>query len=254
MPEGGQIPVLIINLERDAARREDILAQFAEMPAFDERILTGVAGNTLPNLVCRMLTESEHWLTQKGAIGCFLSHVRAWEQISEMTTPYALVVEDDADIAHLDEIRALELPRDAEFIFINDRMARGWDEQVFRITSMYDSLLRKDIDRVRPGPIDRNGFGTDGYLVTPQGARKLVEACRTDLYFGHVDGRLLRYVTAPADLERLPDESWVKGIISHHHNKQRLPQLGLLKGYCVSRGLVKHRVALPSSREIADAL
>ncbi len=247
-----KIPALIVNLERDAERRAEILGQFDDKPMFDARIVKGVAGDTLPDCVRMLLTDSQMWLPNKGALGCFLSHVRAWEIVAQLPVPFAMVLEDDSDISGLEEVWSLSIPADAEFIFLNDRMSGGWKDDEVKVTEMLHSLVRKDLDRIRPGHFDRDGFGTDGYLLTPGGARKLVEACRTDLYFGHVDGRLLRYVTAQADLDNLPDESWVKSIIMHHHHKQHMPRLGLLKGYALSRPLVRHR-ALDSSRVQADS-
>ena len=173
------------------------------------------------------------------------------DQLTEMDHPFAIIVEDDAEILDLNLISITQIPADAEFIFLNERMSLNWYDTDFKITNLLDSLVSKDTDQRRLGNIDRNGFGTDGYFLTPKAAAKLVAACKTDLFFGHVDGRLLRYVTKEKDLEDLPDESWVKRIISSHHDKQRMPKLGLLKGYAVSRPLVKHR-NIGSSRAKAD--
>lgn len=249
---GKKIPVLILNLERDVGRRADILKQFKDMPNFEPRILAAVDGQTLPDSACLILTESESWLANKGTIGCFLSHARAWQEIAKMEEPFAVVLEDDAEIVDLNLITVAQIPADAEFIFLNERMSVNWYDVDFQITNLIDSLVCKDLDQKRPGNIDRNSFGTDGYFLTPKAAAKLIDVCKTDLFFGHVDGRLLRYATDTKDLENLPDESWVKRIISNHHNLQRMPKLGLLKGYAVSKPLVKHR-NIPSSRAKADA-
>lgn len=247
------IPVFIINLERDVDRHREILSQFENRPGFSPLLVTAVAGNTLPDQVVLALTESPIWVKQKGAVGCTLSHVRAWEQIARLEVPFAVVVEDDAETSRLEALHRLTFPADMAFVFINDRMSAQWEETELRVTGIVESLLRKDIDRVRVGHVDRDGFGTDGYILTPAGAAKLLVAYQRDLYGGHVDGRLLRYVTAPEELESLPDESWVKGIITHHHNQARLPELGLLKGYSLSSPLVWHRI-MPSSREASNVL
>jgi hypothetical protein len=95
------------------------------------------------------------------------------------------------------------------------------------------------------------GPGGDGYLLTPEAARKLLSACARDFYFGHVDGRLLRYATSEDDLARLPEKSWIAGVVRYHRHPTLIPALGLLKGYCLSAPLVRH-LGVPSIREMED--
>jgi hypothetical protein len=79
----------------------------------------------------------------------------------------------------------------------------------------------------------------------------LLAACRKDLFYGHVDGRLLRYATSEEDLAQLPSDSWIAGVIRNHHHATLKPTLGLVRGYCLSEPLVRHR-GIESSRETAD--
>jgi GR25 family glycosyltransferase involved in LPS biosynthesis len=244
LPLDEKITVLIMNLERDTERLTHIMRQFQELSGFEVQIVKGIAGETLPDSVYLALTDGEQGPARKGTLGCFLSHVRAWETVAKMQGNFAVVLEDDVNIIDLDAIRGLRIPADAEFIFINERMSARWHNADFTVVGMPDVLLCLDASR-------RN-LGGDGYVLTPSGARKLLAACQTDLYSGHVDGRLLRYVTSAGDVENLPPESWTKKVISHHHNKRRMPELGLLRGYSVSKPLVQQR-GIASSRERADA-
>lgn len=233
-----------MNLEQDTERLAHIMLQFEELSGFEVQIVKGIAGETLPNSAYLALTDEEHGLARKGTLGCFLSHVRAWEIVAKMQRNFVVVLEDDVNIIDLGAIRRLRIPVDAEFIFINERMSARWYNADFAVIGMSHVLLCLDASR-------RN-LGGDGYMLTPEGARKLLAACKTDLYSGHVDGRLLRYVTSAGDIENLPPESWTKKVICHHHNKRRMPELGLLRGYSVSKPLVQQR-GIASSRERADA-
>ena len=237
-------PVFIINLEKDVDRREALLEQFGSLPKFSPHIVKAVSGGTLSDSVCFALVQDAQWITMKGTIGCFLSHVSAWEKIARLDASYAVVVEDDVYVSDLDLLTAITIPSSAEIIFINDRMAsvRGNISSPPTVVSILEGLNHLESQK--------GGAGGDGYLLTPSAARKLVTACETDLYFGHVDGRLLRYATSPNDLSELGD-SWIGSVIKNHHHVRLVPKLGLIRGFSLSRPLVYHR-GVESIRELED--
>jgi capsular polysaccharide biosynthesis protein len=232
-------PAYIINLPRDTARRQQIEAQLADLPFITPHFVTGVDGGTLPDQVCEKLSDSAFWASHKGTIGCFLSHVRAWEQLAATNAAYGLILEDDVDISGLQALERLHLPADFECVFINDRMSPKFGGD--GVVSMAEALGQ---------PGHTAAFGGDGYILTPGAAAKLVAACVTDLYFGHVDGRLARYATSPEDLDALGDTK-IETVLRTHHLKHRLPKLGLLKSYVAATPLVRFKV-YPSSRAMLD--
>jgi GR25 family glycosyltransferase involved in LPS biosynthesis len=238
-----KISAFIINLEHDAVRRKLIMDQMMKLDGFEAILVSGINGGNLPDTARHLLADSQSWQLQKGALGCFLSHVKVWELAAKSVERFLVVLEDDANVEDLKKLRNLQLPDDFEIIFINERMSPKSCDFPLDVISMGEALRHVNIDRA--------GFGTDGYLITPSGAAKLLEACKDDLYFGHVDGRLVRYATTAADLEFLGMDSAVVEVIQKHHNSTRLPQLGILKGYVSSSPLVKH-AGLPSSRRQMD--
>jgi hypothetical protein len=234
------IPVYVINLTCDVARRARIEAQLATLPELVPSFLTAVDGGALPEQVCAALSDKS-WAKNKGTIGCFLSHVRAWELLAKLTIPYAVVLEDDAEFIGVQTFSSLNLPSDFDIVFINERMSRNVKGEGF--VGMAESL--------RTVEFARDGFGTDGYILTPLAATKLLKACVENFYSGHVDGRLVRYATSPEELDKL-GEAPVAEIIRRHHDQSRLPQLGLLKGYVLTKPFVRQNVSGPSSRARAD--
>jgi GR25 family glycosyltransferase involved in LPS biosynthesis len=92
MTRMAKIPVFIINLEADRDRREAMLAQFVMLPEFEPRVVSGIYGHTLSTNVCTALTQHGPWAEYKGTIGCFLSHVRAWEEVARLSEQYAVVL------------------------------------------------------------------------------------------------------------------------------------------------------------------
>jgi len=234
---------LVINLARDRERRDAVLGQFAGLPGLQPEIVTGIYGTSLPDSVCEALVREKRWAKNKGTIGCFLSHVKAWEEVARISSRFAIVLEDDINVSALKHLPSLDLPADADIVFINDRMSPG-DGLGAPIALPIARALRR-LEAVRGGP------GGDGYLLTPAGAAKLLAACGTDFYFGHVDGRLLRYASTEEDLATLPADSWIVGVVRHHRHPTLIPKLGLLKGYCLSVPLVRH-LGVASIREVED--
>ncbi|MFH1604197.1 MAG: hypothetical protein ABIH03_09865, partial [Pseudomonadota bacterium] len=141
----------------------------------------------------------------------------------------------DANVQGLGSLSSVEIPENADFIFLNDQMsppcgAAPTNPQVLPIGAGLCNLTKK-------------GVGAYGYALTPRGAWKLVSACTTDLYYGHVDSRLLRYCTSEDDLGALPADSYALQVIRQHHHPRLVPRMGLLRGYCVTPPLIAHRQA-----------
>ncbi|MBN8993910.1 MAG: glycosyltransferase family 25 protein [Rhizobiales bacterium] len=236
------VAAFVINLEKDRDRRDAILRQFDALPDLEPHVVEGVYGRYLPDSLCENLAKEKHWARNKGTIGCFLSHVKAWEEVAKLSDRFAVVLEDDVNIAGLSQLADLAVPDDAEIVFINDRMS-GEARGVPVAMPMLRALQRLEASH--------GGPGGDGYLLTPAGARKLLAACATDFYFGHVDGRLLQYATGEEALAALPEKSWIVGVVRHHRHPTLAPTLGLLRGYTLSSPLVRH-LGVPSIREAED--
>ena len=181
--------VLLINLDRDTQRleRSRRLLEASRVPF--ERI-QGVLGSARPDLASAHLTRNGSVKT-KGTLGCFLSHVRAWEACVESGSDWTLVLEDDAALMMPlpPSFRFLELP-DCDVCFVNRRNEPDFpDASEARILRLADAVSRKSRDWRAPG--------TDGYLVSRRGARRLLERVARDGLFGDVDWRLVFYGLGP---------------------------------------------------------
>ena len=240
-----RIRAFIINLESNSDRRSSMTNQFLCLKEFAPSIVVATLGRTLPDVVCRTLVQHVEWSQQKGTIGCFLSHVAAWEQIARSSAPFSVVLEDDVDVSGLGAVRNWELPKDADIVFINDQMSSSDVASETPIISPFAEALKR-LNASQGGP------GAYGYLLTPQAAQKLLDACRQDLFFGHVDGRLLRYATSVEDLSKIRG-TWLHNVISNHRHPTLISELGLLKGFTSSNPIVFHR-GIDSKREAQDTL
>ncbi len=99
--------------------------------------------------------------------------------------------------------------------------------------------------------ITDRGVGSDGYLITPAAARKLLEATAHDLYFGHIDWRLVRYSVTSSLLEENFKDTRIYHIVINHHNHLIPPVWGILRSYCLNTPLVSFSYGGPFASRIS---
>lgn len=103
--------VYMINLDRNAERLESFIEQYmqSELRYKQFQRIPAVDGSTLnikeyvTPFAYKEITEIEktgyrtkHYQLTRGAIGCYLSHVKAYNLISKADADYAIIFEDDA--------------------------------------------------------------------------------------------------------------------------------------------------------------
>lgn len=162
----------------------DRLSEKAECPVFvitipqHQNRFSRLSANAfqlgITSLESRGISGSEIDLTAKniqfnaspGDLGCLASHIQVWHEIVDKNLNFALILEDDAVLTGRPPIDSLgKTLADIDIIFVNNRIVPSYHSiSVFEITSESNFCL----------PIV-NGCGTDGYIVTNQGARKLLE-------------------------------------------------------------------------------
>lgn len=234
--------VLVINLDRDVARMQTMSQRLARMDCVDMHRITAVPGGMLPLQTRMHLSGSRGWATRAGEIGCFLSHIKAWEYVAASDQPYCVVLEDDTDPVRLELLSATRLPSNFHVAFINDRMSISAEladapvqfQPVAKTLAKLCSQLR--------------GPGTDGYLLTPIGATRLLKAVDEDGVFGHVDQRLVRYCIRPSDFDGLDDPGGMADRIKHRHRPDHPPHWNVLRGFSATRALVSHDASTSSRK------
>ena len=110
------------------------------------------------------ITYSIYFKGGNGAVGCYLSHYLIWQQIVKENLSHALIIEDDADTTSLNEfLQNMPINIDSyEFIQLNKRF----------------SYVK---------PEHRMMFhGTESYIVSYQGAKKLIKATQHPSYLEYV--------------------------------------------------------------------
>lgn len=233
------VPILVINLERDADRMAEARDAFAQAQNFELVRSPGVIP-AIPRTATQVLTRGKH--VQAGTLGTFMAHVLAWETIADGEGA-GIVVEDDVRPAGLHRLLNLDIPGDCELLFINHRMSSVLGDRGDLAAVPARTVLPQ---RLPLGPV-KAAPGGDGYVLTPAGARKLLRAVIADGFAGHVDWRLLRYGMSRADVEAAGAGTWMEGHRALVDGPDA-PQWSVVTAYRTTHPLVRMRGPMESSR------
>ncbi len=236
------LPTLCINLDRDVDRMAATRAAFGDLPDFAIERLPGVLGSALPQILLPLLTKSRR--CHPGTVGCFLSHVVAWERVAAGDQPM-LIIEDDSRPVGLERVFDMEIPADAELVFVNTRMADAHDDTATPRIRSTRSILSVKANK-KPGAAS---VGSYGYLLFPEGARKMLAAVARDGTAGHVDWRLFRYGLKAADVEALPGDPW---FVNRNVLRTQGASWDVVTAYRLSQALITF-VATRSARRFGEA-
>ena len=106
----------------------------------------------------------------KGQVGCWLSHVDMWTHIAEATNPYALVLEDDANI---------HLPEQLQSIYdVLADLPAGWDVCYLGGRYQHPETAR-NVGNLLETSASSVIWHSHAYLITKQAASDLFSQSRT---------------------------------------------------------------------------
>lgn len=201
----------VINLDSDTVRLERVEKQ---LHGADYARIAGVKGAQLPELALKTLTGNQGSM-QKGTVGCFLSHLVAWERVAAGGRP-ALVLEDDAWLLAgvPPSVAALNLPEGFDLVFANERMSP--DSLRYPKGEIGTIPVGASVRTKKPG---WSSVGTDGYFVSPKGAKKLLAMLARDGIAGDVDWRLLSYALTESQRARLRAGGFAANAIAFHEGQ-----------------------------------
>jgi glycosyl transferase family 25 len=190
LPESGEATeVLVVSLEAAETRRSAFAARAAGTSLgwrfFDA--CTGPApGMTIDESAIR---RNKGRPMSKGEIGCYASHFSIWQDMIARGIRQAIILEDDTvvDWAYL------------ELLARTDLHAEGIDYlRLYAKRPTWQHVVRGDFLQHSRTVVELVGlaYGTQGYAITLEGARRLAAHCRV--------------VRRPIDDEM--DRSWVHGL------------------------------------------
>jgi hypothetical protein len=201
------IPTYILALPEEEEKYQRLAQELAAFDFIEVNRVEGVRGGLLSDVACRCLTRNEWSVNHKGTLGCFLGHSRIWQLIEKRTEPVCLVLESDAVLQNITALRSIELPAGFEFAFSNARTA-------YPSESTHGYCFRSLSPVLRFVQQHGRAIGADSYLMTPEGAGKVIKFVEEDSFFTHVDLRLMAYAIDRSWEEEYPVDGKLPGNIS----------------------------------------
>jgi len=138
----------------------------------------------------------------------------------------------------------LGLPAGYDICFVNDRLEPRIDPNPVNAPS-----LHRLADVMRGFPPDDNAPGGDGYIVSRQGAAKLLAWVGQDGFTGDVDWRMLAYAMDPAAIDALPRHAFAWSVLDWL--RHGIPRPDRLDAYVLHPALIR-TVGVSSDREDDD--
>ena len=178
------VPVLVVNRAQDTERWEGFVKAAEAVGVAPERVSAFDAHRPdFPFAVHADQIGAHFWGeadVKPGAIGCFLSHRRAWQHLLESGADHALICEDDTrlveDTARLEALIAAR--PEVDLIFANDRMA-AWSDACAAAPTEWCALsdVMAGLQSLSLGDWPKRlskAPGADCYLMSRTGAEKLL--------------------------------------------------------------------------------
>ena len=105
-------------------------------------------------------------------LGCYFSHRRIWEKIAKGSSPFAVVLEDDAVFSE-DLVSFVDEVKKASINFDIIRL-----EDTYKGTSFITDSKLVQVGGIDLGRLYSSSAGTGGMIVSKEGAKKLLEIAR----------------------------------------------------------------------------
>lgn len=189
------IKTFVISLPHAVERRKKLQENLDGQLMTNYHFFDATYGPALvPEQITSIFSSLVRWTGHPHVYGCALSHIRIWQQVLNEVEP-VLVLEDDVEIAtdfssklH----RCLQkVPSDFDMLYLGGIQSRTDDNIPFVLKCLQYSRLtrfgKKKCTWVTPNIYQpRVILGTHAYVITPKGAKKLLDSLLGRIYT-HID-------------------------------------------------------------------
>lgn len=205
-------PVYLINLEHDIERRKNSIKQLHELE-ITPIVVPACNGHQkdFPFYQYQNLSRGKWWdknVFKPGAFACYLSHSKCWEKIAISTAPYAMILEDDM-IVDKEAFQKFDINNKLnsfDIIFVNFGVTQFLKFTSFKeneFNNSFISLNKTIVDLVVHNEFNNLQPGSYGYIVSKQGATKLLQIMEQDKVCMGVDYAMIFNSLSNSDMERI---------------------------------------------------
>ncbi len=174
-----QIPIFIINLEKDIEKKNHI-KNLCEEYSLKCNFINAIYGANLEDKFINLITDKKSSINSigrelgAGEIGCALSHIHIYKKMIKEDIEVAVILEDDIIFNEaLSQIinKIEQFPKNWEIILLG-YYARAFDERISKHSFFNRKYLGNKRYLVR---LIETAYGTHGYIINKKGAQKLLK-------------------------------------------------------------------------------
>lgn len=192
--------IYLINLDKDVSRYKKTLLECKKISNKQPIRISGIYGKDLSQQ--EIFNNTDYIYSKiglKSAIGCAMSHIKAWETMIKNNDNSALFVEDDAliDNDFKTKIENINIPDDYYIIYLG--CVLGCDiNKKYNMEFPFGKLILGPSKKVIK--INENVFvpslplALHGYILSKKGAEYLLNEMKKDKIQSHIDAQILKYI------------------------------------------------------------
>ncbi|MHA7293568.1 hypothetical protein [Arthrobacter sp. HLT1-21] len=181
-----ELPAFVLNMTEDSRKLSLLLGLYRKFDLVPER-REAVDGRALDPSGLPDIAAHRGLRIGGGALGCALGHISMWKEFLVGGQSHGLFLEDDGlPFAWQDLSEIIAKAGFFDVLYVNERMS-GTKAGILStgISALWDTL------GTRPDSV--HGWGADGYMLSREGADRLLDAVSADKVLGHIDGQIAAY-------------------------------------------------------------
>lgn len=195
--------IYIINLDKDTKRLQTTLSECKKISKHLKPIrINGIYGKNLKTTdLIDKVSPVYSAIGLKSAIGCAMSHIKAWETLVENNDNSALFLEDDVVIDNnfIKKFNELKIPDDYYIVYLG--CTGGCDiKKEYSLEYPIIKLFMGNGYSKKVVKINENIFSPSlplalhGYILSRKGAEYLLNEVKKDKINSHIDAQILKYI------------------------------------------------------------
>jgi glycosyl transferase family 25 len=195
------IPVYIINLEKDKDRWKNVCMEMKKSNIVDFNRIDAVYGKKLSkDQLERNTTTFGRLFSTLPTIGTAMSHIKSWETIVAENNQNSLIFEDDVILEpnFQEKLNTIltHVPKDFDILYLGCDLS-NYDNKDTRLHSIMKSILgtkyKKNHKKINKSIfVPESPLALHSYILSKNGARKLLNIVRKTKIYSHIDYMLLR--------------------------------------------------------------
>lgn len=189
--------VYVINLKKDTKRLKDVLKECKKLNKKPIRI-DAVYGKDLST--DEIILNTDWVCPQLSAVGCGMSHIKAWEKMIRNGDSSSLFLEDDVVIDDdiVGKLQSTDIPDDYYIIYLGSIIGSdpNKDNDIdYPLLKLYTGGYAKKTVLINEGVyIPALPVALHGYILSRKGVEFLLENIKKDKIKQHIDTQILKYI------------------------------------------------------------